>query len=259
VSVEALALALTVRGLSPRAKLILIGLANNADKDTGQSFPSRRSLAEAGDCSVDTVDRAITELCDAGLVTKEKRDREGSKARTSNLYVVFPRRNIAAGAKMHLAAELPRGQPHSYAAPPAAQGAAPRTVIEPLEEVVSLKARARIASKEDINMLIARAGDACDPTAPGVHHGADLNRFLRGGCDWEADILPAVDRLAASFRKRGQRFSTWQLLEEAVVQNRDRRLAGLPAPGAVTEQPRRGGRPDASAIIDRIAAEMGLK
>ena len=101
-----------------------------------------------------------------------------------------------------------------------------------------------IASKEMIEALIDRAAGACDPTAPGLHHGADLNRLLRAGCDWTDDILPAVDKLVASFRRRGGRFSTWALLEEHAVEFRNRRQAGVTEPPAVLryERPRNGVR-----------------
>jgi hypothetical protein len=117
----------------------------------------------------------------------------------------------------------------------------------------------RTATKAEIDALIRRAGEGCDPTAPGVHHGADLNRLLRGGCDWALDIEPAVDKLSASFLRRGKRFSTWALLEEHAIEFRDRRLAGLPAPVAPSAiaardaRPRRNGPYGANGIAPMVA------
>lgn len=255
MSVEALTWALRVGGLTPRAKLVLIGLADGADRATWSCYPSRKTLAEVGDCSVDTVDRAMKELIHAGHIKVSGRTRNGG-GQSSNLYTLTPSRNYAAppppaaDLRPSPPAEMPRGEPHSYAAGGAASGAAP---YEPsLEPSINN----RIASKDQINSLIERAGDACDPTAPGLHHGADLNRMIRGGCDWSADIEPAVDQLAASFRRRGRRFATWALLEEHAVQNRDRRLAGLPAPQKpTTAQSTSGRRVSAASVITRMIEE----
>lgn len=279
MSVSALSLAIDVSGVSPRAKLILIGLANSAGEDTFVCHPSRKHLARAGDCSVDTVDRALRELVDAGLIEKAERERDGSRAQTSNEYRVFPsetpgRKNAAPyenpaaetrplGRNLAAAppAETRPPQPQSYAAPPAARDAAPyEPLSEPLESY--RPASAGVTSpigKEQIAGLIERAGDACNPACGSLHHGADINRLLRAGCDWEDDILPAVDRLAASFRSRGKRFGTWDLLREHALENRDRRLAGLPAPSQPQASPARSaGRTGAAAIIDRMVAEGKL-
>jgi hypothetical protein len=108
-----------------------------------------------------------------------------------------------------------------------------------------------------IDALIARAGDGCNPTHGDVHSGAELTRLLRGGCTWE-DIEFATDRLAASFRRRGQRFGTWTLLEEHAVKIRDRRLAGLPAPTTPSptaswdSRPRRNGPYGANGIAPMV-------
>lgn len=256
MSVEALTWALRVGGLTPRAKLVLIGLADSADRATWSCYPSRKSLAEVGDCSVDTVDRAMKELLKAGHLSVTGRTRNGG-GQSSNLYTLTPSRKIAApltpAAEMRPPppAEMPRGEPHSYAAGGAAYGAAP------YEPSLEPPLKNRIVSKAEIGSLIDRAGDACDPTAPGLHHGADLNRMIRGGCDWASDIEPAVDQLAASFRRRGKRFATWSLLEEHAVQNRDRRLAGVPAPSKPSEKTngRNGSSPERDAW-DRVLAEV---
>lgn len=95
----------------------------------------------------------------------------------------------------------------------------------------------RVVTQAEIKALIERAGVACANGAPGLIHGADINRLLRGGCDFEQDIIPAVDKLAASFIRRGKKLRTWELLEEHAIDFRDRRLAGIPAPKAINDAP----------------------
>lgn len=265
MSVTAIGLALDVSGVSPRAKLILLAIANCANEYTFEGYPGRKELAHVAGCSVDTVDRCVRELMDAGFLSKTERQREdNSRVLTSNLYRIFPEhtpsrktaatpQNVEGGSRKTAAtpaASVRLPQPHSCAATVAARDAATKEPsIEPSIEH-------RIATKAQIEALIERAGDACDPTAPGLHHGADLNRMVRGGCDWAADIEPAVDLLAASFRRRGRRFATWSLLEEHAVQNRDRRLAGLPAPQKPTTAPSTPGRRvSAASVITRMIEE----
>lgn len=271
MSVTAIGLALDVGGISPRAKLILLAIANCANEYTFEGYPGRKELAHVAGCSVDTVDRCVRELIDVGFLEKTERQRDdNSRILTSNLYRIFPshtpsRKNAATpqnaegGGRKNaatLAATVRPPWPHSCAATVAAKGAATKEPsIEPsIEDCIVSRGP---VSKPEIEALIARAGDACDATAPGVHHGADLNRFIRGGCDLDADIGPAVDQLAASFRRRGKRFATWSLLEENAVQNRDRRLAGIPAPSKPPEQT--NGRAVQSVerdAWDRVLAEV---
>ncbi len=59
--------------VSDRAIRLYAVLARYADKDTHKAFPSRRLLADRLRCSPKSVDRAIAELVDAGLLRKEQR------------------------------------------------------------------------------------------------------------------------------------------------------------------------------------------
>lgn len=107
----------------------------------------------------------------------------------------------------------------------------------------------------------ARAGAACNLTSGNVHHVADLRRLVDAGCDWEADVLPAIDRLAASFIAKRKQFSSWTLITEAAVENRDRRLAGLPEPQAPQQRAASNGSgraPSAATVINRMIAEGKL-
>lgn len=73
------------RGLKPSVQVVYMWLAEYAD-DNMKSFPSRKRLAEDCGMSVDTLDRALSELEDLGLIKKEHRIINNEN--TSNLYTV---------------------------------------------------------------------------------------------------------------------------------------------------------------------------
>lgn len=98
-------------------------------------------------------------------------------------------------------------------------------------------------TKDMVDEALARAGASANLTSGDVHHGAEFNRLLRGGCDWEADVLPAIDALAASFAHQRKTFRSWRIITEKATENRDRRLAGLPPPAPVHQLEQRRRRP----------------
>ena len=51
-------------------------------------------------------------------------------------------------------------------------------------------------------------------------------------CDWDLDVIPAIASKAASLRAKGEQIKNWEWTMEGAIRNRDRRLAGLPAPDA---------------------------
>lgn len=59
--------------VSDRAIRLYAVLVRYADKDTHKAFPSRKTLAKRLRCSTKSVDRAIQELIDSGLLSKEQR------------------------------------------------------------------------------------------------------------------------------------------------------------------------------------------
>jgi DNA-binding transcriptional MocR family regulator len=69
-----------------RAIRLFALLTRYADRD-GRGFPGRRALAERLRCSVDSIDRALRELVDAGAVRVEERwDVVGDGGRLTNDY-----------------------------------------------------------------------------------------------------------------------------------------------------------------------------
>ena len=70
--------------LSHRARAVYMYLKDRADSE-GRCWPGIRTIAAELGFSRSTVKRALDELCQAGLLTKESRWRENG-GRTSNLY-----------------------------------------------------------------------------------------------------------------------------------------------------------------------------
>lgn len=83
MSVEAIAWALKIKAGSPSAKVVLLCLANYADRK-GRCWPSQASLAVQTEQSVDTVQRRLAELEDLGILTKVQR--EGQNGRSGGKY-----------------------------------------------------------------------------------------------------------------------------------------------------------------------------
>lgn len=119
--------------------------------------------------------------------------------------------------------------------------------------VVDERARATI-TKAMIEEAQARAGDAINLTSGDVHHGGVLRQLIEGGCEWQ-DILDAIDALSASMKAKGKRFHSWVIIRDRAVQNRDRRLAGLPDPQEPTAPAHRYASESPSAVVQRLAKE----
>src|SRR5215211_856520 len=73
------------RGLKPATKIVLWVLADHANGVTCECYPSRETIADEAEVSVDSVDRHIQVLIEVGLVTREPRT-IGSGKTTSYLY-----------------------------------------------------------------------------------------------------------------------------------------------------------------------------
>ena len=70
--------------LSHRAKSVYMYLKDRADSE-GRCWPAIKTISKELNLSRSTVKRALDDLCQAGLLTKENRWRENG-GRTSNLY-----------------------------------------------------------------------------------------------------------------------------------------------------------------------------
>ena len=72
---------------SHRARAVYMYLKDRADRDS-KCWPAIQTIAKELGLSSSTVKRALDELCQSGLLTKETRWRENG-GRTSNLYRIY--------------------------------------------------------------------------------------------------------------------------------------------------------------------------
>lgn len=75
-------------GLTPRTFAVYCCLLRHKNQTTNECWPSRETIAKMCRCTRRTVDKAMHELCDSGLIKKEERFADDGR-RTSNLYTVF--------------------------------------------------------------------------------------------------------------------------------------------------------------------------
>lgn len=96
MSIECMAWALEQQGLEPVDKLVLLGIANHADRDGGNAWPSLATLALYVGRGDQTVRRSIRELQKRGLldVTVQGGGTAKHGGYRSNLYRVIMHRDI---------------------------------------------------------------------------------------------------------------------------------------------------------------------
>lgn len=85
----------TLRGLHPTAQTLYMWLSSYAN-ETGNCFPSRKTLAEDCGCSERTIDTMIDSLIEKGLL--EVKGRKDGDKQLSNLYKVLIVPPLAGGA-----------------------------------------------------------------------------------------------------------------------------------------------------------------
>ncbi len=72
-------------------------------------------------------------------------------------------------------------------------------------------------------------GEAADPLAIGLMAVNEPLGWIANGADLDADVLPAIRKLAAQKAAKGERIGSWAYFAKAVAANRASRIAGLPA------------------------------
>lgn len=72
--------------VDPAAKLVLLALADHANGQSGLCIPGQKSLAAQCSMSVRTVQRHLSTLEEAGLISREPRMRGEGRGRTSDRY-----------------------------------------------------------------------------------------------------------------------------------------------------------------------------
>lgn len=271
MSVEAMAWALKQTTQSAVDKLVLVALGNFSD-DQHQCFPSRKTLAAMAMCSVDTVDRALIRLQDAGLIEKETRtsNRGGLTSNCYTLSVVAdaqrPTRETTPSRKMRpapLAAERPHPQPQDAATlaaqlcpHPSRTGAATyEPLLEPSpEKVVVVSAKADWQVVEAKLVEAAGAAIASQAIAPGLANVSPAFRWIEGGCDLDLDILPTIRAIAA--QKRRKPIVSWEYFTQAVVDAKAARSAPLPEARADQPQMPSKRQPDGKPTLAAVFAQL---
>lgn len=86
MSVKALEWASNVQGISRRAKIVLKEIANRYNDKKGRAWPSQARMARDTGYSRSTINRALNELEEKGLIIRIASFDTNSQARTSNRY-----------------------------------------------------------------------------------------------------------------------------------------------------------------------------
>lgn len=229
-----------------------------ADGRITATIPEIAAAAEVSDRTVQTHLKAFVAK---GLVRHV--GEVGIYGRKHNVYSVdlsalkrLPDTDFHRSSKITGEGNSPRKMPHRVKeAPPTGEPIAVSPVKEihplnvenislPLEEDHILSDQcerdplAAVVVKADwsarLEQALERAGKAINAASPGLRHYADLRRLCEPAkgipCDWEHDVLPAIDKVSASFLRSGKTLRAWTLIEEHAVANRDNRLRGLAEP-----------------------------
>jgi hypothetical protein len=260
------------------AKFTLVGLASHAG-DTWQAWPSVKTLAKYVNASERSVQRYLQELVELGLVTPFEREAE-NKSRLPNGYQLmvehFPVSLTKAGVKLSPGANLsPPGDTVRSPSPRHSYDPTPVTLVSPHIDEPSLEPSITSSSPSEREELsenpprvdwqarLAEAHRIAEGAVAigggGTIHPAAFRRLcepvIGQPCDWDLDVVPAIASKAASLRAKGEQIKNWEWTMEGAIRNRDRRLAGLPAPEA---QPMRivGGSSKHESDAERVARIM---
>lgn len=196
----AMTMAWGVKGLTPRAKLVLLSLADQANDDM-ECWPGRKSLSKRCDCNERTITRIIGDLISQGLLEVEQRMRpDGSQ--TSNVYrLIFPSDEctVCQGG----VSQVSRGGGHTCLGG-VDTGVHPRTHIEPKENNIAKK-KFTPPLLSDVEAYIEENGYNVDPSkwydfyeSKGWMVGA--NKMV----NWKAAVRTWVRKTAGSHTKRAE-------------------------------------------------------
>lgn len=254
MSVQALACAFALRGLAPSEKLVLLALANYAN-DQMVCWPSQDTLSFDTELSERTVWTALKGLADKRVISRRERRRQDG-TRSSDVITlhfaltVHPAQPANSAPSTRKSCEdnsqILHDQPATFATLTTFE---PSTRLEPLvrvnPEAAPQGASARAspgATLAEWSERLAEAheagGDGLNLTLPSMHTFGPLRSLCEPisgePCSW-GDVLDAVRVEAAKAKGRGKKIKAWSWIDEAAIANRDRRLAGLPAPRSPDE------------------------
>lgn len=203
-----------------------------------------------------TVHAAMKRIVDCGYAEQVHQSAPG-RGRTSSKYRVkldieYP---MSADTTSGPMSEIASSQLTSGGADVVPTQQQERTFPSKVVVVEDARAGATI-TREVLDGLKARAGEAANLTSGELHHGGVFRSLLAGGCEW-SDIHDAIDSISASMIARKRQFHSWAIIREKACQNRDDRLAGV---RAVAESPAKSARrfeaqESPSAVVHRLAKE----
>ena len=87
MSIQHLAWAFEADAGDAMSRWILVCLANRADRETGQCWPSLKRIAADASANISTIKRKLNSLEERGLIARQTRERE-DKSATSTLYTL---------------------------------------------------------------------------------------------------------------------------------------------------------------------------
>lgn len=100
----------------------------------------------------------------------------------------------------------------------------------------------RNQSKAILEAVKTHVNGSADWTQPNMHRVdtfIQLMAPMKGEpCDFDLDIAPAIEAAAARLHADGGKLTSWNYVRPIAIQNRDRRLAGLPDPEKPCESAR---------------------
>lgn len=212
--------------LTSSRRMVLVCLANYAGED-GHAWPSQKLLSEESGCGIRSLKDHLKWLEGNGFIRRVTKNLgQGKGSRTSYHLDLKRLGRTAPDAGAQIAgANNARAKNDTY------EGRIPHLTNrqEPsLGGVVLTRARCFEA---------AGLSEADAMNSPGLVSTVDIERLLRDPkhpCDFDLDVIPAIQTCAASLRKKGDTLKSWSYCRAAILRNRDQRLAGNPAP---TEQP----------------------
>jgi len=240
-------------------KAILMVLADYANH-SHEAWPSFERVAKEAECSVSTVKRAVADMEARGLLTRQRRRRPDGKLGSYVLVLsVQPQVKMTAGQKPELNLTSGQSDLRSNTTETRAQiELTEPSKIEPLEAAAATahaparEPQANLTPGPDWRLRLfeatERAADALDDTNPATKHAADLRRLCEPTtgppCDWERDVLPAIDAVAAQCRRDRKLIRSWTWINATALDFRNRRLAGNPEIAHVIAEPRHSRHPN---------------
>lgn len=256
MSIQALTNALSIRGIAPSEKLLLLALANYADEHL-RCYPSQQRLADDTCLSKRTVRTLLASMEERGMLSRESRIREDGSRGTDIITLHFDRAQISGGGEM----VSPPGEAASggvgKSLPGGGEMVSPLTTFEPSSNLIDVDDSASALDQSDdwpsdnlvAELVEAVASPRLDPAKqPGLTLTAGrIVAWKREGASWRHDVVPVVQALCA--KAKGP-VSSWKFFDAAIAQAIADNRAALEIPEA------RAIGPPVVSITDRIAAEQ---